>query len=305
MTEPLHPLRITPLRIAAAPISWGVCEVPGWGHVLEPDIVLAEMADLGITATEFGPPGYLPDDPVELRKTLSTYGIAPIGGFLALALHREPGRAVTAARAAAERFAAAGAEILVLAAATGQDGYDTRTPLGDREWRTLIDTAAAVGEIAAAHGLHVALHPHVGTHVETAAEVDRFLADSGLDLCVDTGHLLIGGTDPVDLVRRHADRLGHIHLKDVREAVAAEVRSGSIEYSAAVRQGLYVPLGTGDVDIAALVRAAHVGGYRGWYVIEQDTALRPGATAEGPTGDARRSLRHLAEIGAGLASARI
>ncbi|MEU6583435.1 TIM barrel protein [Nocardia sp. NPDC046763] len=305
MTEPLHPLRITPLRIAAAPISWGVCEVPGWGHVLEPDIVLAEMADLGITATEFGPPGYLPDDPVELRKTLNTYGIAPIGGFLALALHREPDRAAAAARAAAERFAAAGAEILVLAAATGQDGYDIRTPLGDREWRTLIDTAAAVGEIAAAQGLRVALHPHVGTHVETAAEVDRFLADSELDLCVDTGHLLIGGTDPVDLVRRHADRLGHIHLKDVRAAMAAEVRSGSIEYSEAVRQGLYVPLGTGDVDIAALVHAAHAGGYRGWYVIEQDTALGPGATAAGPTDDARQSLRHLAEIGAALATARI
>ncbi|MTE15767.1 TIM barrel protein [Nocardia aurantiaca] len=300
MTEPLHPL-----RIAAAPISWGVCEVPGWGHVLDPGTVLTEMAGLGITATEFGPPGYLPEDPVELREMVSAYGIAPIGGFLALALHRDPGRASAAARAAAARFAAAGAEILVLAAATGQDGYDTRTPLDDREWRTLVDTAATIGEIAAAHGLRLALHPHVGTHVETAAAVDRFLADSEVDLCLDTGHLLIGGTDPVDLARRHADRLGHIHLKDVRTALAAEVRGGGIEYSEAVRQGLYVPLGSGDVDIATLVRETYAGGYRGWYVIEQDAALRPGDAAEVPTHDARRSLRFLAEIGAGLASARI
>lgn len=300
MTEPLHPL-----RIAAAPISWGVCEVPGWGHVLEPDTVLAEMASLGLTATEFGPPGYLPEDPVELRKTLSAYGIAPIGGFLALALHHEPDRALVAARTAAVRFAAADAEILVLAAATGQHGYDTRTPLGDDEWKTLVHTAAAIREIAAEHGLRAVLHPHVGTHVETAAEVERFLADSELDLCLDTGHLLIGGTDPVELARRHADRLGHIHLKDVRARLAAEVRSGSAEYSEAVRRGLYVPLGTGDVDIAALVREAHAGGYRGWYVIEQDTALRPGATAEVPTAAARQSLRHLAEIGAGVASARM
>ncbi|MGV9664485.1 TIM barrel protein [Nocardia niigatensis] len=300
MTEPLHPL-----RIAAAPISWGVCEVPGWGHVLEPDTVLAEMASLGLTATEFGPPGYLPEDPVELRKTLSAYGIEPIGGFLALALHHEPDRALVAARTAAVRFAAADAEILVLAAATGQHGYDTRTPLGDDEWKTLVHTAAAIREIAAEHGLRAVLHPHVGTHVETAAEVERFLADSELDLCLDTGHLLIGGTDPVELARRHADRLGHIHLKDVRARLAAEVRSGSAEYSEAVRRGLYVPLGTGDVDIAALVREAHAGGYRGWYVIEQDTALRPGATAEVPTAAARQSLRHLAEIGAGVASARM
>ncbi|MEC3957687.1 TIM barrel protein [Nocardia sp. CDC153] len=300
MTEQLHSL-----RIAAAPISWGVCEVPGWGHVLEPTTVLAEMAGLGITATEFGPPGYLPEDPVELRKALSAYGIDPIGGFLALALHRAPSTALAAARTAAALFAAAGAEILVLAAATGHDGYDTRTPLTDHEWRTLVDTAASVGDIAAEHGLRVALHPHVGTHVETAAEVDRFLADSDLDLCLDTGHLLIGGTDPVELARRHADRIGHIHLKDVRAALAAEVRSGAVEYSEAVRRGIYVPLGAGDVDIAALVREAHAGGYRGWYVIEQDTALAPGDSAEIPTANARESLRHLAEIDAGLASARI
>ncbi|MEC3918863.1 TIM barrel protein [Nocardia sp. CDC160] len=300
MTEQLHSL-----RIAAAPISWGVCEVPGWGHVLEPNTVLAEMAGLGITATEFGPPGYLPEDRVELRKALSAFAIAPIGGFLALALHRAPSAALAAARTAAALFAAAGAEIVVLAAATGHDGYDTRTPLTDHEWRTLVDTAASVGDIAAEHGLRVALHPHVGTHVETAAEVDRFLADSDLDLCLDTGHLLIGGTDPVELARRHADRIGHIHLKDVRAALAAEVRSGGIEYSEAVRRGIYVPLGAGDVDIAALVREVHAGGYRGWYVIEQDTALAPGDSAEVPTANARESLRHLAEIDAGLASARI
>ncbi|AYF77917.1 inosose dehydratase [Nocardia yunnanensis] len=300
MTESLQPL-----RIAAAPISWGVCEVPGWGHVLDPGTVLTEMAGLGIAATEFGPPGYLPGEPAELSKCLGGYGIAPLGGFLALPLHREPGAALATAHEAAALFAAAGAEVLVLAAATGRDGYDTRTPLDEREWRTLLDTAAAVRDVAAGHGLRVALHPHVGTHVETPAEVDRFLADSDLELCLDTGHLLIGGSDPVELAVRHADRIGHIHLKDVRAALAAEVRAGRIEYSEAVRRGLYVPLGAGDVDVAALVRAVHAAGYRGWYVIEQDTALAPGDTAAAATRDARESLRHLAEIGAGLASARI
>ncbi|RDI49133.1 TIM barrel protein [Nocardia mexicana] len=300
MTEPLHPL-----RVAAAPISWGVCEVPGWGHVLDAGTVLAEMAALGLTATEFGPPGYLPREPAAVRALLGPFGIDVIGGFLALPLHREPGRAIAAARTGAALLAATGAEVLVLAAATGDRGYDTRSPLSDYEWRTLVDTAATLGDIAAEHGLRAVLHPHVGTHVETEPEVERFLADSDLDLCLDTGHLLVGGTDPVRLARRHADRIGHIHLKDVRNALADEIRSGTMEYSQAVRRGLYAPLGEGDVDIETLVRCAQAAGYRGWYVIEQDTALEPGDTADGPSRDTARSLHYLAGLGAARTSARI
>ncbi|MFX0576892.1 TIM barrel protein [Nocardia nepalensis] len=300
MTEPLYPL-----RIAAAPISWGVCEVPGWGHVLDARTVLAEMAALGITAMELGPPGYLPRDPVELRTLLDGFGVSSVGGFLALALHRDPQQAIEAARENAALFAATGAEVIVLAAATGLDGYDTRPALSDSEWRILVETAAAIRDIAAEYGLRTTLHPHVGTYVESEAEVERFLADSDLDLCLDTGHLLIGGTDPVRLAERFPHRIGHIHLKDVRNAIADRVRSGAMEYSDAVRQGIYVPLGEGDVDIETLVRSVHTAGYRGWYVIEQDTALRPNDSAELPSRDAARSLSHLAGIASALASARI
>ncbi|WP_406231771.1 TIM barrel protein [Nocardia sp. NBC_01009] len=300
MTEPLYPL-----RIAAAPISWGVCEVPGWGHVLDARTVLTEMVTLGISAMELGPPGYLPQDPVELRSLLDGFGISAVGGFLALALHQDAPSAVEAARKTAELFAATGAEVLVLAAATGLDGYDTRPPLSDAQWRTLVETAAAIRDVAAEHGLRTTLHPHVGTCVETAAEVERFLADSELDICLDTGHLLIGGTDPVGLAQQNPHRIGHIHLKDVRSALADEVRSGALEYSEAVRRGLYVPLGAGDVDVEALVRSVHQAGYQGWYVIEQDTALGQDAGAQLPSRDTLRSLRHLAGIGAALTSARI
>ncbi|MGV9680875.1 TIM barrel protein [Nocardia sp. NPDC003482] len=286
-----------PLRVAAAPISWGVCEVPGWGHVLDAPTVLSEMTALGLTATEFGPPGYLPADPRALRNMLRPYGIAAIGGFLALPLHTAPDAALRAARRSAALFAAAGSEVLVLAAATGLDGYDSRPDLDDAGWRTLIDTAAAVRDIAAEYGLRTVLHPHVGTHVETATEVERFLARSDLDICLDTGHLLIGGTDPVDLARRHPTRIGHIHLKDVRNSLADEMRGGRMEYRQAVRRGLFAPLGEGDVDIEALVRCVRAAGYRGWYVIEQDTALAPGDSAAGPSRDAERSLRYLAGLG--------
>jgi inosose dehydratase len=300
MTQPRYPL-----RIAAAPISWGVCEVPGWGHVLDARTVLAEMSALGISATELGPPGYLSRHPAELRALLNDFGITAVGGFLALPLHRDPEQVIETARENAALFAATGADVIVLAAATGLDGYDTRPILSGSEWRTLIETASAVRDVAAEFGLRTTLHPHVGTYVESEAEVDRFLADSDLDLCLDTGHLLIGGTDPVRLAQRNPDRIGHIHLKDVRNAIADRVRSGAMEYSDAVRRGIYVPLGDGDIDIEALVRSVQAAGYRGWYVIEQDTALRPEDSAELPSRDAARSLIHLAGIASALGSVRI
>ncbi|MGK8490237.1 TIM barrel protein [Nocardia asiatica] len=291
MTESLHPL-----RLAAAPISWGVCEVPGWGHVLDARTVLSEMAALGLRATELGPPGYLPRDPGALRQLLDDFGIAAVGGFLAVVLHRDRQDALAQAGRTAAQLAATGAEVLVLAAATGLGGYDARPQLDDSQWLALINTASAIRDLAAAHGLRTVLHPHVGTHVESEAEVERFLADTDLDICLDTGHLLVGGADPVRLARRHAERIGHIHLKDVCGSLADQVRGGKLEYSEAVRRGLYVPLGEGDVDIAALVHTMRSAGYRGWYVLEQDAALRTSDSADKPSGDTGRSLRHLADI---------
>ncbi|MGK8500656.1 TIM barrel protein [Nocardia asiatica] len=291
MTESLHPL-----RLAAAPISWGVCEVPGWGHVLDARTVLSEMAALGLRATELGPPGYLPRDPGALRQLLDDFGIAAVGGFLAVVLHRDRQDALAQAGRTAAQLAATGAEVLVLAAATGLGGYDARPELDDSQWRALINTVSAIRDLAAAHGLRTVLHPHVGTHVESEAEVERFLADTDLDICLDTGHLLVGGADPVRLARRHAERVGHIHLKDVRGSLADQVGGGKLEYSEAVRHGLYVPLGEGDVDIAALVHTMRSAGYRGWYVLEQDAALRTSDSADKPSDDTGRSLRYLADI---------
>jgi inosose dehydratase len=285
-------------KIAGAPISWGVCEVPGWGRVLEVEQVLGEMAALGLTATELGPPDYLPSDPGELKALLAGHGLGLVGGFLAVVLHDPP--QVPSSVREAERVAAlladAGAGVLVLAAATGLDGYDERPELTDEQWRTLIQTSAKIADIAAGHGLRTVLHPHVGTHVERTAEVERFLADSDLQLCLDTGHLLIGGTDPVDLARRYPERIGHVHLKDVRAEVADEVRSGRIGYTAAVQEGIYVPLGDGDVDVEALVILLGEAGYSGWFVLEQDTALGDSGPTDIPVQDTARSIAHLNKI---------
>ncbi|SEP78728.1 2-keto-myo-inositol dehydratase [Lentzea xinjiangensis] len=283
-------------KIAGAPISWGVCEVPGWGAVLPPDTVLAEMRSLGLAATELGPPDYLPADPAALKALLGSHDLALVGGFLAVTLHADVRSTLDEAARVAAILEAGGAEVLVLAAATGLDGYDERPRLTDDEWATLVDTCARIREIAAGHGLRTVLHPHVGTHVEREAEVERFLADSDLPLCLDTGHLLIGGTDPVDLARRHPGRIGHVHLKDVRGEIAAKVRDGELSYTDAVEQGIYVPLGDGDVDVEALVELVRQAGYTGWFVLEQDTRLGDGGSADRPLKDTARSLAHLGKI---------
>ncbi len=285
------------MKIAAAPISWGVCEVPGWGRMLDAGTVLGEMSGLGLAATELGPPGYLPEEPAELKTLLERHKLRLVGGFLAVVMHDAEQRWSTMddAEEVAALLASVGGEVLVLAAATGLAGYDQRPRLTDARWRTLIETAARIRDVAAQHGLRTVLHPHVGTHVETTEEVERFLADSDLPLCLDTGHLLIGGTDPVDLARRHPERIGHVHLKDVRTAIADVVRAGQISYTHAVGAGMYVPLGDGDVDVPTLVRVLTDAGYTGWYVLEQDTALPGDSTAEDdrPRRDVARSLAHL------------
>ena len=283
-------------KIAGAPISWGVCEVPGWGDVLPSETVLGEMRSLGLTATELGPPDYLPADPEALKALLGGHELTLVGGFLAVTLHTDVRSTLDEAARVAAILRAGGAEVLVLAAATGLDGYDETPKLTDDEWKTLVDTCAKIREIAAEHGLRTVLHPHVGTHVEREAEVERFLADSDLPLCLDTGHLLIGGTDPVELARRHPDRVGHVHLKDVRGEIAAKVRSGELSYTDAVERGIYVPLGDGDVDVEALVQSVQQAGYTGWFVLEQDTRLKHGSPVDKPLQDTARSLAHLSRI---------
>ena len=124
-------------RIAGAPISWGVCEVPGWGHQLPPEVVLAQMSDLGLAATEFGPDGFLPDSPADKVATLRSHGLAAVGQFVPLVLHDPDHDPLPELEAAMVDLVAAAASTVVIAAATGAEGYDDRPRLDDQGWTTL------------------------------------------------------------------------------------------------------------------------------------------------------------------------
>jgi inosose dehydratase len=281
------------MRIAGAPISWGVCEVPGWGHQLHPDRVLAEMRDVGLSATELGPEGFLPSDPDELVTLLDSYGLSCVGTFVPVLLHDAEHDPLPEIAGPLDALLACGAQVLVLAAATGTSGYDSRPTLDDSQWVMLLANLDRLAEAAADRGVLAVLHPHVGTMVETRADVHRVLNGSGIQLCLDTGHLLIGGTDPLQLAVEVPSRIAHTHLKDVDAALAARVQAGELTYTEAVRQGMYTPLGAGDVDIAGIVTALRNNGFDGWFVIEQDTILDGEPTGEGPVRDVRASVAYM------------
>jgi inosose dehydratase len=283
-------------RIAAAPISWGVCEVPDWGWQYDADTVLNQMRELGLAATEFGPDGFLPEDPAEKAKKLAELGLRAVGGFVPVVLHDPAHDPAPEVERALEGFIAAGAGTLVLAAATGQDGYDARPVLDETGWSTLIANLDRLAAIAETQGVRGTLHPHVGTMVENADDVNRVLEGSSIGLTLDTGHLLIGGVDPVALALQHADRIRHTHLKDVDAAWAAKVQTGEVSYTDAVRHGMYRPLGRGDIDLATIVTALEKVGYDGWYVLEQDTILQARPNGDGPAIDVRTSIDHLRSI---------
>jgi len=278
-------------RVAGAPISWGVCEAPDWGHEIAADRVLSEMRELGLSATELGPTGYLGDDPDQVRDRLARYEMRLIGGFLPVPMHVE-GLDLDEAERAIRTLAAAGSDVVVLAARSIDGSYDRKVALDDAEWTTLLDNLKRLQGLVRDSGMTPTLHPHVGTAIEDRAAVLRLLESSDIALCLDTGHLVIGGTDPLELVRAAADRIAHVHLKDVRLSVASTVRDTS--YIDAVRRGLYAPLGDGDLDIAGMVDVLESTGYNGWYVLEQDAAL-PGepTPGDGPVRDVARSIAFL------------
>jgi inosose dehydratase len=284
---------VSAIRIAGAPISWGVCEVPGWGCQLSPERVLAEMREAGLTATELGPDGFLPSDTAQLTAMLAGYGLSCVGGFVPVLLHDASHDPMEELAGPLESLVAAGADVVVLAAATGSDGYDARPDLDDDQWANVFANLDRIEATVAARGLTATLHPHVGTMVETRADVDRVLAGSSIPLCLDTGHLLIGGTDPLELTRQVPERIKHAHLKDVDVALAEKVQSGELTYTEAVAAGMYVPLGVGDVDIAGIVKTLEDNGYDGWYVMEQDNILDAEPEGAGPLGDVLASVEFL------------
>jgi inosose dehydratase len=265
--------------------------------MLPPERVFAEMASLGLRATELGPVGYLPQDPGRVRALLDRHGLRVVAGFVPLVLHERSLADVGVARQVAALLAALDADVLVAAAVTDAD-WSPRVALDDGAWRRLSDHLSGMAELASEYGLTLAVHPHAGTLLETEEDIEWLLASSDVPFCLDTGHWAIGGADPVDLVRRHGRRIVHVHLKDVDLNLAEQVGSGALSLVEATRRGLFRPLGSGDAEIGEVVGRLDRGGYERWLVLEQDTTItgEEPPVGRGPVIDVQRSIDYLANL---------
>jgi inosose dehydratase len=269
-----------PIALATGPVTWGVdfADAPGnppWQHVLD------EIAASRLRALELGPVGYLPEEPEALRSALGSRGLEAVGSFVFEDL-ADPSVLRTAERAAAA-IRAAGGKVLVIIDRPGAP------PPDDDAWAAIVGLIERVAAIAIAHGLEPVVHHHGGSRIESAGEIARLMADCTAGLCVDTGHAAYAGIRPEELIARYAERVRHVHLKDVDGAVLAR----GLAFWDAIEAGVFCPLGAGVVDFGAVFAALAEIGYAGHATIEQDRVPGTGA----PLDDLAASLTALAAQG--------
>ena len=283
-------------RLATTPISWGVVGGGRWGVDLATDRVLDEMSDLGFSAAEIGVPSFLPDDAGEARALLDRHGMQAVAGAQSLVMH-EPsvaGAELASARHMAARLAMLGADVMMTVPKRADLAVGERL---DRDgWQRVFAMFAAIDDVLAEHGLRQALHPHVGSLVEDAADMETVLEGSSVGWCFDTAHVASGGLDPVAFAAT-CPRINHFHLKDARLDLGRAMVSHEVDFPDAIRREVFVPLGDGDLPIPEIV-AAMAGRDDVWWVLEQDQAVpvEP-AAGEGPCRAVRRSLDFLATLG--------
>lgn len=294
--------------VGNAPVSWGVYEAdrpnPPFARVLD------EIAAAGYEGTELGPYGYLPTDPETLARELQARGLRLGSSFVPLPLEDASRRAESVAAALAVGRLLATQDVAEVIVADDEDPARVRiagrVPADGRagwdaaQWR---EAAATLNALARALrdevGMRVVVHHHAGTFIETPAEIDRLMADTepGLvGLLLDTGHATYGGDDPVDLARRHGERIRYVHLKDVSGAELEHVRQAQVPMDEAWKRGVFCALGDGLVDFPRVVETLRGKGYAGWMIVEQDVVPdAQGRLVPEPADSARRSRAYLRE----------
>jgi inosose dehydratase len=271
------------IKIASAPVSWGIYEFEGIEPKFKYTQVLDEIMQTGYTGIELGPYGYLPTDPAVLRAELDKRGLQLLSAFVPVKLvdasTHEAGAQV--ALKVGKLLAALGAKFIVLADDNGsvpelvkKAGQRTGSVLSDAQWDVF---AAGVDLIAkrinSELGLQIAFHHHCAGYVETPDEVRALLARTDpklVGLCLDTGHWEYGGGDAVACLKEFGERVRYLHFKDCSATIAKECRAQEKDYFEALAAGVFCPLGEGAVDFAGVIAAARDLGYDGWAIVEQD-----------------------------------
>jgi inosose dehydratase len=297
------------IRVASAPICWGIME-----HVELPanypySRVLDEIAEAGYSGTELGPYGFLPVDSAVLRRELEKRSLTLCSAFVDIELgnasaHEDGLAYVTRS---AKLISEVGARLLILSdritpernATAGRRNDSNALAWSDAEWQAAATAVRAVIERCQAVGLRVAFHHHAGSHVETPEEIERLFSlfpPDQLGLCLDTGHYAYGGGDTVAFLNQQVSRVWCVHLKDLYDVKAAEARRAKMNFHAAVRHGIFAPLGKGGIDFSRVISLLRDGGFAGWAVVEADV-LPGGAGADAPLANAVAGREFLRSFG--------
>jgi inosose dehydratase len=280
-----------------SPASWGVSDVPDWGHQLDPERVLSEAAAVGEGAIEAGPPGFLPDRSDLARPMLKRHRLRVVAGPAQAILHHHDisGLELAQLDGHASWLAALGAETLVLTAMPPRSaGPAHGIVLSSTGWAHLLHLIGSVQHVCSRHKLRLAVEPRYGSMIQGPGDIERLLVGTEAGLCVDIGQLVLVGADPVEVLELGAGRIQHVRLNDIDQRLALQVREYGLDYGDAVSQDLFKPLGTGDATVDRVVETLRRSGYLGWYSLEQDTRLL--SADERPLGVISRSLQHLRDL---------
>lgn len=297
------------IRVANAPVSFGVFEltVGKLPNLPGPDEILDAVAGAGYAGIDLGPVGYLGHRD-ELRQRLEGRGLGLAGGWVQMRFSERDGfeEDLTVLDQALDVFsvvadtglerpkptlADAGSPARVANPGRGKDLPEIG--LDASGWSRLADGVKRAVDRCRDRGLEATFHHHACTHVEAPHEVERLLELTDVGLCLDTGHLLLGGGDPVQALRDWGDRINHLHVKDVRMEVLRKVITDRAGMEAVWSRGTFCELGTGDVDIEGFLSLVKDRGFSGWLVVEQDRIPGPDQPASDATEAQARNRRFL------------
>ena len=268
--------------LAIAPILWNNDDLPELAPPVPFERVLDEIAEAGYEGTELA--SNAPRDAGLLRDQLRRRGLRLAGAFLALDFFTSPlDGELERAGLLARLLRDAGAGVLVAGLAAhpqrmASAGGSRQPATTGAQYQQIATGLERVGERCRQENIVLAFHNHAGTFVETAEELEEVCqrADPALvQLCLDVGHLIVGGGDPVQSIQRYGQRVAYIHLKDVDPRVLEHLRSGQGGFLDGLRWRVFCELGSGCLDLAGVVGALRQQGFEGWVVLEQDTSFRP------------------------------
>lgn len=268
------------VKLGIAPIAWTNDDLPELGGENTFEQCVSEMALAGFTGSEVG--NKYPKDPTVLQPALALRGIEICNAWFSTFLISRPYEETEKAFEAHVAFLAAmGAKVVGVSEQSystqgiqTQPVFEGKYEMNDEQWALLCDGLNRLGKLSLEkYGVALTFHHHMGTVVQTAAETDRLMAGTDanyVSLLFDSGHFAYCGEDPVAQVRKHAKRIRHVHLKDIRPDVVAQVKKEKLSFLEGVRQGAFTIPGDGCVDFDSIFKVLSENGYEGYMVVEAE-----------------------------------